>query len=99
MAKHYNGKHLIKNVIHNGITFRMMVVKGNKPEHVPEDPEDKADGSTIHFNLARTSREFDENLIEVLNSVGDGERVLSLCSTDDAYEYGYTRLKEISAVK
>lgn len=99
MAKHYNGKNLAANVTHNGMTFRMMVVKGYSPDHVPDDPEDKADGSTIHLNLARSKKEFDENLIEVLNSIGDGERVLSICSTDETYEYGYSRLKEMSTVK
>lgn len=99
MAKHYSGKHLAANVTHNEKTFRMMVVKGGSPEHVPDDPDDKADGSTIHMSLARTKKEFDENLIEVLNSVGEGERVFSICSTDEAYEYGFTRLKELSSAK
>nr|WP_154325026.1 hypothetical protein [Pantoea sp. 201603H] len=96
MEKHYNGKHLVKNVNHNGIIFRMMVVKGHRSEHIPEDPQDKANGKTIHLSLSRTKKEFDENLIEVLNKVGDDERVLSICPHDPVFEYAYSRLKEIS---
>ncbi|MDU1953395.1 MAG: hypothetical protein E6750_18605 [Atlantibacter hermannii] len=99
MDKHYNGKHLVANVIHNGIPFRMMVVKGHSSEHVPEDPEDKANGTTIHLSLSRTKKEFDENLIEVLNKIGTDERVLTICPTDSAFEYGYSRLKELASSK
>ncbi|THD49273.1 hypothetical protein ERD95_12300 [Enterobacteriaceae bacterium ML5] len=95
MGKHYNGKNLAKNVTHNGIRFRMMVVKGHDPEHIPEDPEDKANGTTIHFSLARTKKEFDENLIEILNKIHKDERVLIICPHDVVFEYAYSRLKEL----
>lgn len=95
MEKHYNGKHIVRNVIHNGISFRMIVVKGSSSDHIPEDPEDKSIGKTIHMSLARTKKEFDENLIEVLNVIQSEERVISICSNDVTYEYGYTRLKEM----
>lgn len=94
MDKHYNGKSIASEVTHNSVKFKMYVIKGFDPNRVPDD---KAEGQAIHISLSRNKKEFDKNIIEALNEIQEGDSVLAFCSSDLVYEYGYSRLKELSA--
>ena len=91
MDKHKNGKHLRVKAIHNNVEFNLCVVKGSSPDHLPSN---KLESDKIHFGLARSKKEFDENLNEMLNEVSNGVEATILCPTDIVYEYGFTRVKE-----
>lgn len=94
MDKHYLGKHLTADVVHNDIKFKMTVFKGYNPDNMPNV---KLSGGTVHISLASSKKEFDENIIETLNEVQATDDVFVICPTDAVYEYAFTRLKELSS--
>lgn len=94
MEKHFNGKNISSEVTHNGIKFKMYVIKGYDPDRVPDE---KIEGQTVHISLSRSKKEFDENIIEVMNEIQAGDAVMAFCSSDLVYEYGFSRLKELSS--
>lgn len=91
MDKHKNGKYLRIKAMHNNVVFNLCVVKGHSPEHLPDH---KLESDEVHFGLARSKKEFDENLIEMLNDISNGAEAMILCAADNVYEYGFSRVKE-----